>query len=81
VDSGVTWRFKRGADGCSLGKEVMGCVGGGLDSLEQLPLPAPTCAPWEWGRGCWTVFLSLRGDSGPEDPPARKLADALNTIR
>jgi hypothetical protein len=26
-------------------------------------------------------FLSLRGGSGPNDPPARKLADALDTIR
>jgi hypothetical protein len=56
-------------------------VGGVLDALGQLPLPAPTSAPWEWGRGCWTVSLSLRGGSGPEDPPARKLADALDTIR
>jgi hypothetical protein len=55
-------------------------VGGGLDALGRLPLPAPTSAPWEWGRGCWTVSLSLRGGSGPEDPPARKLADALDTI-
>jgi hypothetical protein len=30
--------------------------------------------------GCWTVFLSLRGGSGPNDPQARKLADALDTI-
>jgi ribonuclease HI len=56
-------------------------VGGGLDALGRLPLPAPTSAPWEWGRGGWTVSLSLRGGSGPEDPPARKLADALDTIR
>jgi hypothetical protein len=53
-------------------------VGGGLDALEQLPLPAPISAPWEWGMGCWTVSLSLRGGSSPEDPPARKLADALD---
>jgi hypothetical protein len=77
----VTQRFKRGADGRSLGKEVMGRVGGGLDALGRLPLPAPTSAPWEWGRGCWTVSLSLRDGSGPEDPPARKLADVLDTIR
>jgi hypothetical protein len=51
----------------------VGCVGGGLDALERLPLPAPTSAPWEWGVG--------RGGSGPEDPPARKLADVLDTIR
>jgi hypothetical protein len=31
--SGVTWRFKRGTDGRSLGKEVVGRVGGGLDAL------------------------------------------------
>jgi hypothetical protein len=55
-------------------------VGGGLDTLGRLPLPAPTSAPWEWGKGCWTVSLSLRGGSGPNDPPARKLADALDTI-
>jgi hypothetical protein len=42
--------------------------------LQHLP-------PWEWGKGCWTVSLSLRGGSSPEDPPARKLADALDTIR
>jgi ribonuclease HI len=56
-------------------------VGGGLDALGRLPLPAPTSAPWEWGMGCWTVFLSLRGGSGPNDPPARKPADVLDTIR
>jgi hypothetical protein len=59
----------------------MGRVGGGLDALGRLPLPAPTTAPWEWGRGCWTVSLSLRGGSGPDYPPARKLADAMDTIR
>jgi hypothetical protein len=32
------------------------------------------------GKGCWTVSLSLRGGSGPDDPLARKLADALDTI-
>jgi hypothetical protein len=58
----------------------VGRVGGGLDALEQLPLPAPTSAPWEWGRGCWTVSLSLRGGSGLEDPRTRKLEDALDTI-
>jgi hypothetical protein len=31
--SGVTRQFKRGADGRSLGKEVVGRVGGGLDAL------------------------------------------------
>jgi hypothetical protein len=56
-------------------------VGGGLDALGRLPLPAPTSAPWEWEKGYWTVFLSLRGGSGPNDPPAGKLADALDTIR
>jgi hypothetical protein len=80
AESGVTRRFKRGADGRSLGKEVVGRVGGGLDALRRLPLPAPTSAPWEWGRRGWTVSLSLRGGSGPQDPPARKLADALDTI-
>jgi hypothetical protein len=72
--SGVTRRFKRDADGRSLGKEVVGHVGGGLDALGQLPLPASTSAPWEWGRGGWTVFLSLRSGSGQDHPPARKLA-------
>jgi hypothetical protein len=56
-------------------------VGAGLDALGRLSLPAPTSVSWKWGRGGWTVFLSLRGGSGPEDPPARKLADALDTIR
>jgi hypothetical protein len=81
ADSGVTRQFKRGADGCSLDKEVVGRVGGGLDTLGRLPLPAPTSAPWEWGKGYWTVSLSLRGGSGPNDPPARKLAVVLDTIR
>jgi hypothetical protein len=80
ADSGVTWQFKGGADGRSMGKEVVCRVGGGLDTHGRLPLPAPTSAPWEWGKGCWTVSLSLRGGSGPNDPPARKLADALDTI-
>jgi hypothetical protein len=56
-------------------------VGGGLDNHGRLPLPALTSAPWEWEKGCWTVSLSLRGGSGPNDPPPRKLADALDTIR
>jgi hypothetical protein len=56
-------------------------VGGGLDTHGRLPLPAPTSAPWERGKGCWTVSLSLKGGSGPNDPPARNLADALDTIR
>jgi hypothetical protein len=33
ADSGVTRRFKRGADGRSLGKQVVGRVGEGLDAL------------------------------------------------
>jgi hypothetical protein len=56
-------------------------VGEGLDTHGRLPLAIPTSAPWKWGKGCWTVFLSLRGGSGPNDHPARKLADALDTIR
>jgi hypothetical protein len=76
VDSGVTRQFRRGTDGRLKGKEVVSCVGGGLDTHGRLPLPAPTSAPWEWGKGCWTVSLSLRGGSGQNDPPARKLADA-----
>jgi hypothetical protein len=40
------------------------------DSPYLLPHPPPG-----------TVSLSLRGGSGPNDPPARKLADALDTIR
>jgi hypothetical protein len=47
ADSGVTRQFKRDADALSLGKEVVGSVGGGLDALGCLPLPAPTYAPWE----------------------------------
>jgi hypothetical protein len=58
----------------------VGREGGGLDALGRLPLPAPTSTPWEWGRGGWTVSLSLRGGSGPDYPPARKLGDALDTI-
>jgi hypothetical protein len=81
ADSVDTRRFKGGADGRSKGKEVVSRVGGGLDTHVQLPLPAPTSAPWTWGKGCWTVSLSLRGGSSPNDPPARKLADALDTIR
>jgi hypothetical protein len=61
-------------------RKVVGRVGGELYSHGQLPLPAPTSAPWEWGKGCWTVSLSLRGGCAPNDPAARKLADALNTI-
>jgi hypothetical protein len=70
AESGVTRQFKRGADGCSLGKEVVGRVGGGLDALGRLPLPAPTYAPWEWGRGGWTVSLSLRGRDGNGKKPS-----------
>jgi ribonuclease HI len=56
-------------------------VVGGLDTHGQLPLPAFTSAPWEWEKGSWSVSLSLRGGSGPNEPPARKLADVLDTIR
>jgi hypothetical protein len=56
-------------------------VGGGLDTHEQLPLPAPTSTLREWGKRCWTISLSLSGGSGPNDPPARKLGDALDAIR
>jgi hypothetical protein len=34
ADLGVTWQFKRGADGRSLDNEVVGHVGGGLDTLD-----------------------------------------------
>jgi hypothetical protein len=81
AESEVTRQFKRGTDGRSLGKEVVGHVGGGLDALGRLPLPAPTSALWEWGRRGWTVSLSLRSGSSPDHPPARKLADALDIIR
>jgi hypothetical protein len=64
-----------------MGREVISRVGGGLDTHKRLFLPAPTSAPWEWGKGCWTVFLSLRGGSIPNDARARKLANALDTIR
>jgi hypothetical protein len=55
-------------------------VGWGLDTQKQLLLPAPTSASLEWGKGRWTVSLTLRGGSGPNDPPARRKADALDTI-
>jgi hypothetical protein len=63
------------------GQWVRSRVGGGLDTHGRLSLPAPTSAPWEWGKACWTVSLSFRGGSSPNDPLARKLADALDTIR
>jgi hypothetical protein len=47
ADSGVTRQFKRCADGRLLGKEVISCVGGGMHTDGQLPLPAPTSVPWE----------------------------------
>jgi hypothetical protein len=52
----------------------------GLDTHERLSLPATTSAPWEWEKGLWIVTLTLRGDSGPDGPPARRKADALDTI-
>jgi ribonuclease HI len=63
-----------------MGREFISRVGGGLDTHKQLPLPALTSVPWEWGKGSWTVSLSLRGGSSPNDPPARKLTDALDTF-
>jgi hypothetical protein len=36
----------------------MSLVGGGLDTHKQLTLPAPISAPWEWGKGHWTVNLT-----------------------
>jgi hypothetical protein len=50
-------------------------------SNSKLRYHIPTSAPLEWGRGSWTVSLSLRGGSGPDDPLARKLADLLDTIQ
>jgi hypothetical protein len=44
ADSGVTRRFKGGADGRSKVKEVVSHVGGGLDTHGQLPLSAFTSA-------------------------------------
>jgi ribonuclease HI len=32
------------------------------------------------GKKCWTVTLTLRGGSSPDDSPARRKADALDTI-
>jgi hypothetical protein len=75
ADSGVTRRFKEGADGRLKGKEIVSRVGEGLDTHGRLPLPAPTSALWEWGKGCWTVSLSLRGGSSPNDPPAAAKTD------
>jgi hypothetical protein len=49
--------------------------------MDDSPYLLPHLPPWECGKGCWNVSLSLRGGSGPNDPPARKLADALDTIR
>jgi hypothetical protein len=57
AESGVTWRFKRGADGRSLGKEVVGHVGGGLDALGRLPLSCSHICPLGSGEG--EVGLSL----------------------
>jgi hypothetical protein len=81
AESGVTRQFKGCVDGWSKVKEVISHVDGGLDTLGQLTLPAPISAPWEWSKQCWTASTSLRGGSGPNDPPAKKLADALDTIR
>jgi hypothetical protein len=44
------------------------------ESLSLLPLLPP-------GSGERGIGLSLRGGSGPDDPPARRKADALDTIR
>jgi hypothetical protein len=52
-----------------------------MDTHKLLSLLAPTSALREWGKGCWTVSLSLRGGRGPTDPPVRNLADALDTIQ
>jgi hypothetical protein len=56
-------------------------VGVGARYPWMTPLFCSHIAPWEWGKGCWTISLSLRDGSGQNDPPARKLADALDTIR
>jgi hypothetical protein len=54
--SGITQRFERGMDERKTKNELISGVGGGLDTHERLPLPAPTSAPWEWGK---SVGLSL----------------------
>jgi ribonuclease HI len=49
---------------------------------EDSPFLLPHLPPGSGdGWGGWTVSLSLRGGSSPEDPPARKLVDALDTIQ
>jgi hypothetical protein len=56
ADSGVTPRFKRGTDGRSLGKEVMGHVGGGLMPSNNSQYLLPHLPPGSGERG---VGLSL----------------------
>jgi hypothetical protein len=80
ADSGVTRRFKEGADGRSKVKEVVSRVGGGWIPTDDSPYLLPHLPPGSGERGVG-LSLSLRGGSGPNDPPARKLADALDTIR
>jgi hypothetical protein len=49
--------------------------------LDNSPYLLPHLPPGSGEGGVGLSLYPLRGGSGPEDPPARKLADALDTIR
>jgi hypothetical protein len=53
---------------------------GGWIPTDNSPYLLPHLPPGTGERGKLTVSLSLRCGSGPNYPPARKLADSLDTI-
>jgi hypothetical protein len=55
-------------------------VGGGWIATDNSPYLPPHLPPRIRERGVG-LSLSLRGGSGPNDPPARKFADALDSVR
>jgi hypothetical protein len=53
----------------------------GWMSLDDSPYLLPHLPPGSGEGGVGLSLYPLRGGSGPDDPPARKIADALDTIR
>ena len=79
AESGVPYKWKRSRGWRRRAKDVVASLE--LDQFPRLPFPPPTTAPWVGGGDDWEIELNLRNGSNRNDPPARVLEDALETIR